>query len=457
MSTNRSTLLGVALTPTSADLSEVRRDGKGVKVLRRSTLVFAPDAGLDQPANLGAALAEHLESNGYTTRHAVIGLCPRWVLTRLKQVPPADRDAIRGIVNLQIERDFAGSASDMTFDYLLGEVAGGSTDAPLVLAGVRQTVLDQARQAAQAAGLRTETITPTAFAAASKHSGTVIQIEDGVAGVLRVRDGMVEALASCQADANALHDPTARGRLLSDLSRCVMQLPGGAASGDVTVILPTSIADADARQFVAEAEDRFGRVNAVHADAASMLAEHATTSGTALIRFNDSKLAPPKGRRISSRVKWALRAAVVVLLIVGTGLYLWTDATSRRDALQAELDAISQTAEDLGTIQSDTVQVASWYDKRPPALECMLELTRTFPKQGEIRVETLTLRGEMLGQIDCAASDRETMDTYFTQMQRSDSLLKINRGPVRPSGGNSTWIDFSVAFRFDAKAKGATP
>ena len=457
MSTNRSTLLGVALTPTSADLAEVRRVGKGVKVLRRSTLRFTPGVDLDHPAQLGDALAEHLQANGYTTRHAVIGLCPRWVLTRLKQVPPADRDAIRGIVNLQIERDFAGSASDMTFDYLLGDAPAGSTDAPLVLAGVRKTVLDQAQQAAQAAGLRVESITPTAFAVTAKHSGTVIQVEDGVAGVLRVRDAMVESLASCQADVSALHDSGARGRLLADLSRCVMQLPGGAAGGGLTLILPTTIAEDEARQLIAEAEGRFGTIETVQADAAAMLAEHATSSDASLLRFNDSKLAPPKRRTISPRTKWALRAAVLALLIGGTGLYLWNDATSRRDALQAELDAISQTAEELGTIKSDTVLAAGWYDKRPPALDCLLELTRTFPKEGEIRVETLTLRGEMLGQIDCAASDRETMDTYFTQMQQSDSLLKINRGPVRPSGGSSTWIDFSVAFRFDAKAEGATP
>lgn len=457
MSTNRSTLLGVTLTPTSADLAEVRRDGKGTQVLRRSTMVFTPDSGLDQPAKLGAALSDHLEANGYATRHAVLGLCPRWVLTRLKKVPPADADAIRGIVNLQIERDFVGSASDMAFDYLLGDTPPDATDGPLVLAGVREAVLSQAQQAAQAAGLRIEAITPTTFAAAGNRSGTVVLVEDGVAGVLRVSAGTVEALASCQADTASLHDSAARGRVLSDLSRCVMQMPGGSVDEGLTLILPTTIAEADAHQLAAEAKERFGSVELKHADPAALLAEHAMAPGKGLIRFNESRLAPPKRSKVSPRTMWALRAAVVALLVGGTGLYLWNDATSRRDALQAELDAISNTADELATIQSDAQLAAGWYDKRPPALDCLLELTRTFPKQGEIRVETLTLRGEMIGQIDCAAADRETMDAYFTQMQRSESLLKINRGPVRPSGGNSTWIDFPIAFRFDAKAKGATP
>ena len=456
MSTNRSTLLGIALTPTSADLAEVRRTGKNTQVLRRSTLTFVQGGGLDQPAKLGAALAEHLETNGYTTRNAVIGLCPRWVLTRLKQVPPADQETLRGIVNLQIERDFAGSASDMAFDYLIGQAPADSTDAPLVLAGVRRSVLEQAKQASHAAGLRVSAITPTTFATAAKHTGTVIQLEDGVAGVLRVRDGQVASLASCHAEPSTLSDPAKRERLLADLSRCMMQLPGGLLDEGATLILPTSVGE-DSASFIAEAEVRFGRIESVQADPAALLAQHAMEPGAGLIRFDASRLAPPKRSKLSPRMMWALRIAIVVLLIGGACLFLWTDATARREALQAELDAIRETAEELDSIQADTVMAAAWYDKRPPALDCLLELTRTFPKQGEIRVETLTLRGEMIGQIDCAASDRKTMDTYFTQMQQSDSLLKIDRGPVRPSGGSSTWIDFSVAFRFDAKAKGATP
>jgi len=82
----------------------------------------------------------------------------------------------------------------------------------------------------------------------------------------------------------------------------------------------------------------------------------------------------------------------------------------------------------------------------------MLALTRTFPSEGEIRVETLTLSEANEGLIDCAAEDRRTMDDYFERMQSFEALRAINRGSVRPSGGNGTWIDFPIAFRFDASA-----
>ena len=95
-----------------------------------------------------------------------------------------------------------------------------------------------------------------------------------------------------------------------------------------------------------------------------------------------------------------------------------------------------------------------WYDKRPPALDCLLELTRTFPLEGEIRVETLTLRDDMTGSIECSAEDRTTLDRYFSKMKQSESLKQINLGSVRPAGGQSTWINFPIAFEFDANAKG---
>jgi Tfp pilus assembly PilM family ATPase len=457
MSTPRTTILAIAFTPTSADVAEVRRAGKRVEVLGHTRYAFPPSIGLDQPAVLGEALAEHLQANGISARHAVVGLCPQWVLARRIQVPPTDRDAIRGIVNLQIERGFAGSASEMAFDYWLGAATAGGNEAPLVLAGARKKIVQQAEQAVAAAGLRVEAVTPTAFAAATDRRGVVVQLEDGVAGVVAMRDNAIEALASCPVDLARLDESASRKQLLDDLTRCTMQLSGSAARDGVTLILPTTLADADVERLAEEAQERFDAVNIERADAPTLLARHALATGGSAIRLNDSKLDRPPRRTMSPRVKWALRAAVVTLLIAATGLYLWTDATARRDALQSELDAIRSTADELAQLQRDTSLASQWYDKRPPALECMLELTRTFPQQGAIRVETLTLREDMSGQIDCTASDRDTMDMYFNQMQASDALLNINRGPVRPSGGNSTWIDFSVAFRFDPKAKGQTP
>ena len=453
---NRHNLLYLALAPGSADLVEAKRSSDRVQVLRRSTLAFAADGGLDHPAVLGAALAEHLRANEYSAKHVVIGLCPRWVLTRHRQVPPADADALRGIVNLQIEREFAAGASEMTFDYLLGENTG-QPNVSLLLAGARRSVLSQARQAAEAAGLKIEAITATPLAAAAGRSGVVVLVEDGVAGVIQVRDDQVIAMASCHADPAMLQDEAARTRFLGDLSRCTLQLPGDSGGVGLTLILPSSVTEADARSLTDAAIERFGPVEAVQDDPAQVLAQHASDPYTSLIDFNATRLTEPGKPKLSIGARWGIRAAVIALLVGGALAYLWLDATSKRDALQAELDTISDKAAELQAIVEDTQSAQTWYDKRPPALDCLLELTRTFPTQGEIRVETLTLREDMTGQIDCAAEDSETMDDYFIKMQRSDTLLQINRGSVRPAGGNSTWIDFPISFTFDPAREGSKP
>jgi len=326
----RSHLLCITLTPGSAHLVEARRGAEAVQILRRSTLALTEETGLSQPAALCAALAEHIKAQGYTTRHAVIGLCPRWVLTRHKKVPAADAATLRGIVNLQIEREFAGGASEIAFDYLIGEAASGQANAPLVLAGVRSAVLAQVKQAALAAGLRIEAITPTTLAAADR-DGTAVFVEDGLAGVMRVRGGRVLAMSSFSVDTAALHDEQARSHLVSGLSRCLLQLPGADGDTGLSLILPLSVAEADAKRVTDAVRECFGSVDSRQADAAELLAIHATQAEVALIDFNAPRLAPPRRQRLSTRSRWGLRAALIALLVIGGVTNLWMDATARRE------------------------------------------------------------------------------------------------------------------------------
>ncbi|MFN3167810.1 MAG: hypothetical protein ACE37H_12175 [Phycisphaeraceae bacterium] len=455
MPSHRSHLLSIALTPSCAQIAEAKRAGAGVSIVRRSTLMFAPDAGLDAPAALGVALSEHLKQQGYGTKHAVIGLCPRWVLARHKHAPPADADALRGIVNLQVEREFAGSASEMRFDYVIGGPAGEDGQVPLLLAAVRRGVLSQVELVAKAAGLAIEAITPTTFAAADPgRSGAVAVIEPGVAGVMRVQGGAVIGLASCPAEPDTLADADARDRLLAHLSRCALQLPSVDPAGGLMLVLPSSVTDADARALAESAAERFGEVDVEHADAADRLAGHAMRQGVSLIDFSRSRLAPPKRRRVSERGAWLIRAAVLVLLIGGTAGYLWIDATARRDALQAEYDAIKDRADELKALRADTRLAEPWFDERLPAHDVLLELTRTFPTDGQIRVETLTIQADLDCQIQCTAEDRRTMDRYFSQIQESTRLLRVDLGGYRPAGGRDNWVDFPIEFRYDPKAKG---
>lgn len=456
---SRSHLLCITLTPGSAHIVEAKRAGQGAQLIRHSTLDLVPGADLDAPAGLGSALAQHLKQQGYGSRHAVIGLCPRWVLARQRMVPPADSESMRGIVSLQIEREFAGSSSTMTFDYLANQAGDDAAQTALLLAGARSSVLRQIEQAAIAAGLQLDGITATPIAAATGLSGTVVLVEPGVSAVMRVQGGRVIAMASCNAEPGTLAEQQGRTKLIADVSRCLLQLPGETVGEAVTLLLPDTVSQADAQALADEAAQRLGvaGVTAQQADSAELLANHALQSGVKTIDFLHSRLTPPRQSRVSPAMRWAIRAAVLVLLIGGLGVYFWFDATSRRDDLQAEYDAIKDKAEQLEQVRNDLKLTEGWYDKRPPVLDCMLELTRTFPTQGEIRVETLILNDDMTGRVDCTAEDRTTMDHYFSAMRSAAALADVNPGGVRPAGGRSNWIDFPVTFRFDADAERGQP
>lgn len=459
MPSQRSHLLSITLTPTTADIAEAKRTASGAQIAQRSTLVYPDGVGLSDPAALGAALADHLKATGYGTRHAVIGLCPHWVLARHKNVPPADTEALRGIVNLQIEREFASSMADMAFDYMTGKPNPDSETRPLLIVGVRRSLLQQVEQAANTAGLKVQAITPTSFAAIHQpiEDGTAVLFEPGFMGVMRVQGGSIVGLTSSPVDTAALNDAQSRLRILTDLSRCMLQLQSADSAGSLTLLLPPSVAQADAKALTDAAAERFGDVQTRSADATALLAEFAMHASETMADLKGSRLAPPKLPKLSPTKRWVIRAAAIVLLVSGTAGYLWLDTTARRDALRAEYDAIQAKAADLEAMHQNTREAEGWYDTRPPVLEVMLELTRTFPKQGEIRVETMTVRDDLTCQIECTAEDRQTMDDYFSRMRRSKALLNVDPGAFRPAGGKSTWIDLPIAFRFDPKAIGGQP
>ena len=457
MPAQRNHLLTITLTPDTVRIVEAKRAGHGVKVLRNSSLEMSDGVGLDHPAALGTALTEHLQAEGYSTRHAVIGLSSRWILARHKPVPPADADAMRGIVNLQIEREFAGGASEMTFDYTNTTVTPADGQSSILLAGVRNKILNQVQQTAVHAKLKLVGITPTAIAAASRHDGAVILIDGGVASVMRVQQGSLLGVASCTADLSTLANSEGHSKLTGDLSRALLQLPSGDSENKTALLLPTSIDDGNAQQLTDSLQVRLGETHVQRVDSAKLLAEHILSPNVEVIDFNDSRLAAPPPSRLSPVMQWVVRAAVVALLAGGTLGYLWYDAASTRDSLQADYDAIKDKAEELKGLRDDIRVYGTWYDDRPAVLECMLELTRTFPKEGEIRVKTLLMNNDMTGQIDCEAADRKTMDAYFTQMQQSKALVEVNRGGVRQSPGRGTSIDFPISFRFDPSEGGGQP
>ena len=155
--------LGLAFSDSGVLIAEVRPNGRA-HVTAAASIAFTATVGLNDPAALGKEISETLRRHRIRTRRAVIGLPARWLMSRLKPVPPAEGEALAEILRLTAERAFSADGSELLIDYI-PPAAGRAEEQVLLLATMRRRV-DQVRQAAEAAGLRIEAVTSSTAALA---------------------------------------------------------------------------------------------------------------------------------------------------------------------------------------------------------------------------------------------------------------------------------------------------
>ncbi|MEM9414508.1 MAG: hypothetical protein AAGA29_03400 [Planctomycetota bacterium] len=440
--------LGVALTERSVRLVEVRGLGQSAKPGKASALEVDVTALFDDPAGFGRLLREHLEQQAYTAKHVAVGLCSRWVLPRVMSVVKTNDDATVGIVRLRIEQDFAGGQSDLVFDYQDAPEQGGQRS--LLLVGVPARRIEKIIEAFAAAGLDLIALGATALDVTSGvDDGVSVVLEDDGAAVVHQAEAKATHFAPLPCGTARLAAVDAeRERLASGVLR-IATTAWGSTGGTVgrTQLLDAAGLNEATRAATADAiEKGFGSCTIRPADAALEAARRYGKPGT--INLIDSKLALRPTRRMPGYAKWLARAAVLLLLAGGVVGYLWMDVNQKRDTLQAEYDAIEGSAERLTLVRQDTKAAAGWFDERPPVLDCLLELTHTFPTRGRIWVTSLTLDENASGVLNCRADDEETMWRYLRAMQESSALTDVALHQQNTAGRSDSDLVFEVTFTY---------
>ncbi|XAM00279.1 hypothetical protein OT109_02600 [Phycisphaeraceae bacterium D3-23] len=440
--------LGVALTERSVRLVEVQGQGASAKPGKSSIMVADVAALFKDPAAFGRLLREHLTQEGYTAKHAAVGLCSRWVLPRVMSVVKADDDATAGIVRLRIEQDFAGGQSDLVFDYQEAPDADGKRS--LLLIGVPARRIDKIKEAFAAAGLSVVSLGSTALdLAASTGDGLSVVLEGDGAAVVRRAGGKTANIAAVPCDPERLStDAAERDRLAAGALRAATTALGWTSGAGAGVqLIDTASLDEPTRSATADViSQRLDLCTAQQADAALEAALAHARSGA--INLVDSKLAVRPARRMPGYAKWVARAAVLLVLVGGVVGYLWVDANKTLDDMQTEYDTIEASAERLALVRQDTKAATGWFDNRPPLLDCLLELTHTFPTRGRIWVTGLTLDENASGVLNCRADDEETMWRYLRAMKDSEALTDVVLRQQNTAGRSDADLVFEVTFTY---------
>ena len=90
-------------------------------------------------------------------------------------------------------------------------------------------------------------------------------------------------------------------------------------------------------------------------------------------------------------------------------------------------------------------------------LDCLLELTRTFPRRGEVWVTQFSLDEDRRGVVRGKATQKESMLAYLQAMQQSAVLKETELRDWNESGREQRVVAFEITFRYDGPAGNHPP
>jgi hypothetical protein len=502
-----STFLGISLGDRSIAFAEVAVNG-GKRVVRRTaTMPLTPDRSLDKPAALGPAVAAFLRERKFTAPRAVVGIPAKWLIALEKEIPPAADEQARAMLRLQAERLAVSETGDMIFDFV------GQTDAnratKVLLVGVPKQRVDQVEAVLQAAGIDLQALTSSALTLAAGASGgpsaapataaantpMLFLGRQGAEMVWR-SEGTPRMLRHVAVIAVNGHGPVTLGPLGSELGRALALTRGNGstgAGGARELLLWDGVGLSD--EQLAELSEKSGATMRP-SDPLGMLGlepapgggaatatlsddeDHATpdTFAPALslalaaadrallpVDFTRSKLTPRRARRVGERTTWAIAAGVFIALALGA-LYFSVESKQRElDAITRDLDAKKVP---LAAAQAtfDHVRYATGYlDARPPLLDCLLEISKTYRDEDRIWTTSLSLREEekrnpadksppgpavRRGQLQGKAADPQTVNNVIDRLSRNRKFTDVKVQDVRDAGGKTREYTFVANFNF---------
>ena len=456
------TVLSLVLGDRSAVLAQVGGD-KGARVVQRVGR-FDTVGGvrlLDQPVESGKSLAAFIAGHAFTTKRVVVGVPARWLIAQERDLPPIDAGGAADLLRLAAERLSVAESGTLVADY-----AGASDPknaSRVLLVGMLNAQVDRVRQLVEAAGLTLLAICPTSLA--------IARVAVGDRSVLRLSDDGAELVVQAGGNPRTLQPLTADLAALGPELRRTLTMRGAGASGvvlsDAIGLTAEQAADLSGRLVVPP--HRFGDELGIGLDpaarngSAASLAPDAHWPAVALavaaadkrglpVDFLDTKLAVRPPSRIGRRT--VLIAAVVVLAIAG---FAWLVSTvNAREAEELQLAGQvrdkEQPVKDAKTVIEQITYGRTYFDTRPPTLECVRQLTLAFNYDEPIWATNISYalngRGQLTGKCVDERRDQKLIYALLDRIKANPSFKDAGLQSISETGGKEPLKTFSIGFVF---------
>jgi hypothetical protein len=412
--------VGLAIGQKSILIAEVQAKGAGQRAVQQTTeFVYPEGISLATPAELGKALGQFLRAQKIGTRDAIIGLPAKRLVTRKKDVPPAQAAMAASTLRLQAEGEFSSEHGGLVMDF--AGLTSTTEPTSVLLVATARDCIDQCTALAAAAGLRLRAITATAAALARVTGGLV----NGEGVIVSVAPGNSELVVQ-HGDApsqlrhlnvSEVESPEALAILAGEIRRTVAALPrngspltlavwdrqgdGGRMSGRLQERLNLPVTSPDFASGIA------GGANLKPFAPAIAVALAGTDASPLPLDFLHSRLAPPRERSNKRALGWAIAVAAAFVI---AGIVAAMDLNQKESELADLQKRVNAMSDDVKTAQTaaDRLRIArAWNSRNPRFVACLRDLTALFPDEGSVYATSLTLENDGSGRLTGKASTQQ--------------------------------------------------
>lgn len=471
-------ILGLALVPDGALAAQIILEGGTARIVHLAEFITPDGLTMEKPAEFGRALGAFLRSHGIHTRETVLGLPARKLLSRRKEVPPANYQNTVASLRLVAETEFAAESHRIMVDFA-GTPSSSSASHVLLFATENETIA-QAQKIAESAGLRLAAITSTSAALAA----TVVSTKGSENVVITLHRTGAEAVVSRdQIPTQIRHIPATddspedADRLAGEIRRTLASLPHNGTVPSITLwggrkTLGESLAKKLNLTF---AQPKMSRLTTPLAEenrkfAPALALGLAWFESTHLpVNFLKSRLAPQKKADNRRRIMWASAAAIFIAGITLIGIVDMQQKTSQLEFLQKKIADNTATAKRAQAAADRLKTARSWTAQNPTCLSALRDLTNLFPedatlyatsfnykpekviipnnKRGAEQSEVTTLTVQLAGK---AASEQQVL-ALLDKLKDSKLFYDPKLLELRNATRGSRQVAFSLTFTYRGK------
>ncbi len=446
--------LGIIFYEQTVAVAEVGTNAGGCRIRRCAEFNMPGGMTIENLPSQQAKFGVFLKENGFKSRHAIVGISAKQIVSTLLKIPPVqDAQTRRETIQIHLERKLELEFSDIVFD--CRDQTSSSTDT-LVLMTLKKNV------AAIQAFLASFKITPLYLTANSL--ALDFQVSDGVDCHLIHYPGSVEAFIFQDRSLQAVLNIARKSHDVSDdelgddvtrqINRALWALPSKGESphytvwtthADTTVVgqqLGRTLANLKTRQIKSIDGSAAGNLCGI----ASQLARRAVAAEPAGINFLNGH---QQTKNIVIPKQWYSRIAMVaaaVLILLGLYFYGWYADCRETAQYKENLQSMSENVEDAEQIIKRVGYARQWFAHQPVHLENLRELTLAFPRSSDIWLTSLAV-DESLNQVIAgrAMSEDAILDVVDT-LKSNERFKDIKLLYIRKMGKSTDVMTFAINF-----------